>query len=230
MQFNLYYKKTFYLFSFIILFLLIFDLASYFYLFTQEKDFLKYYDTYFNMEYERNVPTFFSVLISFLTGVSALMIYKDIKKNGWLIVSIFFIYFALDDALSLHEYIGSFIGERFFKHATNSYYWQITFLPMFAIVGLYVFIFLFFEFKKNRCTKCMLAIFLGYTCYAVAVGMDYYEGLKPSFSYVMDRTDYFSYRDIVHVLRVFEEAIEMLGATLILSAILLTRPLKITLS
>ncbi len=230
MNLELHAKKIFYIFSFITIFLLAFDIASYFYLFTKNQLFLEYYDRYFNITHETNIPTFFSFLISFLTGLTSLMIHKDRKKIGWLIVALFFIYFAFDDALSLHEYIGSFVGEIFFENSTDSYYWQVTFVPIFAILGLYVVSFLFLELKKEKCRKCIIAIFIGFGLYALAVGLDYYEGLDPSFSYVMDRTNYFSYRDITHVLRGLEEAIEMFGATLILSAMLWIRSLKISLS
>ena len=230
MEFNLTAKKTFFIFSFITLSLFILDIASYFDYISTNKFFYEFYDEYLNITYETNIPTMFSFLISFFTGVSALLIYKEDKRFGWIVVGLFFIYLGLDDALQIHEYLGSYFGDIFLKNGFISYYWQVFFMPFFALVGLYIFYFLVSTFKKEDCYKCIIAIFIGFGCYALAVGLDYYEGLEPNFNYIMDRTDYFSYRDITHVLRAVEEAIEMFGATLIFSAILWLKSLKISIA
>jgi len=230
MEFNLTAKKTFFIFSFITLSLFILDIASYFDYISTNKFFYEFYDEYLNITYETNIPTMFSFLISFFTGVSALLIYKEDKKFGWIVVGLFFIYLGIDDALQIHEYLGSYFGDIFLKNGFISYYWQVFFMPFFAFIGLYIFYFLVSTFKKKNCYKCLIAIFIGFGCYALAVGLDYYEGLEPNFSYIMNRTDYFSYRDITHVLRAVEEAIEMFGATLIFSAILWLKSLKISIA
>ncbi len=228
MRFNLYAKKTVYLFGAIALFFTLFDLASYFYLFTENRLYLKYYDNFLCITHERTVPTVFSFLINFLIGLTALLLYKEKKKFGWIVGSIFFFYIGFDDALSIHEYIGTMTANSLEDGAYESYYWQIVFVPIFAIFGLYIFFFIISELKKENCIKCMKVLFIGFSCYAIAVGMDYYEGLEHNFSYIMERTNYFSNRDILHILRAWEEFIEMIGSTLILSTLLWLHPLKLS--
>ncbi len=230
MEFNFTAKKIFFLFSFVTILLFVIDIASYFDFISTNKFFYEFYDEYINITYETNIPTMFSFLISFFTGVTSLLIFKENKKFGWIIVGIFFIYLGIDDALQIHEYLGSYLGDIFLENGFISYYWQVFFMPFFALVGLYIFFFLLFTFREKECIKCIIAIFIGFGCYALAVGLDYYEGLDPDFSYILDQTDYFSYRDITHILRAIEEAIEMFGATLILSAILKIKSLKISIS
>ncbi len=228
MHFNLHAKKTIYLFSAIALFFVLFDLASYFYLFTDNRDYLRYYDKFLCITHEQTVPTVFSFFISFLVGLTALLLYRERKKVGWMVVSIFFFYMGFDDVLSIHEHVGTFVANNLEEGSYNSYYWQIVFVPIFAIIGLYIFSFMIFEFKKENCTTCMKVLFFGFSCYAIAVGMDYYEGLEHDFSYIYERTDYFSQRDILHILRAWEEFIEMIGSTLILGTLLWLHPLKLS--
>ncbi len=228
MHFDLQSKKTIYLFSSIALFFVLFDLASYFYLFTENQLYLRYYDKFLCITHERTVPTVFSFLISFLIGLTALLLYRERQKIGWLVVSIFFFYIGFDDVLSIHEYIGTIAADNLENSNYSSYYWQIIFVPIFATLGLYIFIFMILEFKKESCTTCMKLLFLGFSCYAIAVGMDYFEGLDHEFRYIMDRTDYFSMRDVLHILRATEEFIEMIGSTLILSTLLWLHPLKLS--
>jgi len=226
-EFNLTSKKTFYIFSLIALFLYLLDLACYLEFISNNKYFKDYYDEYLNITYETNIPTFFSFLLSFLTGLTALMIYKAKRGKGWLVVSLFFFYLGFDDALSLHEYIGSYLGDFFLTDNYKSYYWQATFVPIFGAIGLYIVYFLVNEFKNENCIKCIFFLLLGFSFYAIAVGLDYYEGLDPDLRYFMKKTDLF-YKELIHILRASEEVIEMLGAVIIWSTLLKIHPLKIS--
>ena len=227
MEFSLSSRKTLLIFGFIALFLFVLDIASYLDYLSTNKFFYEFYDEYINITYETNIPTFFSFLVSSLTGLTAFMIYRRQKRVGWIIVGLFFLYLGIDDAFQIHEYLGSYLGDTFLKDGFISYYWQLFFMPFFALVGLYIFYFLVMTFKDEDCMKCILALFVGFSFYAIAVGLDYYEGLNPDLRYLMKKTDLF-YREIIHIMRAIEEFIEMLGAVLILSSLLSLHTLKIS--
>jgi hypothetical protein len=227
MEFYLNHKKSLWLFSAFALGFYLLDLASYFDHISTNKYFYEYYDEYLNITYETNLPTFFSFFIDILTGLTAWLLYRERQKAGWLVAAIFFTYMGLDDALQIHEYLGSYFGDAFLKGGFVSYYWQVFFDPFFAIVGGLIFLFLVWQFKEAGCKWCIGLLFAGYLCYAIAMGMDYYEGLNSDLSWLMDLLR-MKHKMVIHVMRATEEYIEMAGAVMILSAILYLHPLKIS--
>ncbi len=227
MEFTLTSKKTFWIFSAIALGFYLLDLGSYFDYVSTNKYFYEFYDEYINITYETNLPTFFSFCIDFLTGITALLLYQEHRKFGWLATGIFFLYMGFDDALQIHEYLGSYFGDAFLKGGFVSYYWQVFFDPFFAVVGGLIFLFLVWQFKEAGCKWCIVLLFAGYLCYAIAVGLDYYEGLDTDLSWLMDFLR-MKHRAVIHLMRATEEYIEMAGAVMILSSILYLHPLKIS--
>ena len=227
MEFNLTAKKSLWLFSLIALGFYLLDLASYFDHVSTNKYFYEFYDEYLNITYETNLPTFFSFFLNILTGLTAYLLYKETHKWGWLAAAIFFTYMGLDDALQIHEYLGSYFGDVFLKDGFISYYWQVFFDPFFAIVGGLIFLFLVWQYKAAGCRWCIVLLFFGYLFYAIAVGLDYYEGLDTDLSWLMDLLR-MKHKMVIHVMRATEEYIEMTGAVFILSTMLHLHPLKIS--
>ena len=134
---------------------------------------------------------------------------------------------GLDDALQIHEYLGSYFGDKFLKDGFVSYYWQVFFDPFFMIMGAYIFLFISYNLKNIGCKICILWLFFGFLLYAIAVGLDYYEGENPDLSYLMEFLR-MHHKDVIHLMRAFEEYIEMVGSVVILSVVLYFHPLKIS--
>jgi hypothetical protein len=55
-----------------------------------------------------------------------------------------------------------------------SYYWQLTLGPIFGIMGIFIFLFLWFQLDDTT-SRLLTVAALG--CLAIAVGMDFIEGL-----------------------------------------------------
>ncbi len=226
MKFNISAKKTFFIFSIFAILLFALDITLYLDILSKNHYIKEYYDEYLNITYETNIPTLFSALLSILTGLTAFFIYYEKKQMGWFISGIFFTYLGIDDGLQIHEYLGSFLGDIFLEDGFISYYWQVFFDPIFILIGLYIFLFLTNSFKQEHCYKCIIFLFLGFSFYAIAVGLDYYEGTDPDLRYFMHEYNLL-YKQLIHIMRAIEEVIEMLGATMILSSLLHVHPLKI---
>lgn len=186
-----------------------------------------YYDEYLSITYETNIPTFFSVFVSLFTALIAYILYKNEKKIGWLVATFFFAWMGFDDGLQLHEYIGSYLGDLFLEDGFISYYWQVFFDPVFAILGLYLFYFLLQMFHEKKCFVCTFMIIAGFGFYAIAVFLDYYEGTKPNLDMWLYRY-HIHYRDAIHFMRAVEEMIEMWGAILIAGALLNIHKIRVT--
>lgn len=227
MQFTLTAKKAFWLFFAIALFFFIIDLLSYFDYISTNRYFLEFYDEYLNITYETNLPTLYSFFLDILIGLSAFILYKNKKAKGWLIVSIFFLYMGFDDALQIHEYLGSYFGDEFLTNGFVSYYWQLFFDPFFMIMGVYIFIFISWNLKKEGCYGCIILLFLGFLLFAISMGLDYYEGSDPDLTYLMEFLR-MHHKEVIHLMRSIEEFIEMIGSVMILSAILYLHPLKVS--
>ena len=189
---------------------------------------------YMNITKEKNVPTFFSFLIMILIGIVYFFIYKDRKKYYWLIISIFFFYLGFDDMFKIHENVGSDVGHSVVEDGLNkefaTYYWQAVFMPMFALFGLIIVYITSKAFWDISCKKCIVMLFAGYGLYAVAIGMDFYEGMDTDLFWLLEIFETLDYDDIVDLMRATEEAIEMLGGTLILASLLKLREITISIS
>lgn len=127
--------------------------------------------------------------------------------KGWGIVSLFFIYLAVDDGAGVHERMGSTFdvlnkmsggSESIFP----TYSWHLVMGPFFAGMGLYILQFLW-RALPDRTDK--LIIFCAFSCYGLAVGLDFIEGLQLTDSHTL-----------THYGKVTEEFLELLGTTFFL--------------
>ena len=92
----------------------------------------------------------------------------------------------------------------------DTYNWQRFLLPIFASVGLFIFLFLWKHFGKFGLRKFML---IGMTCLAVAVFMDFLEGMENFFWDVADFLD-LEEDTVSHHSKMIEETLEMFGTTM----------------
>jgi hypothetical protein len=143
-------------------------------------------------------------------------------RRGWLLLAVFFMYLAVDDGAKIHERVGTAIDDISGSYdATDSsesatgfrsYTWQVVFVPLFGAMGLFALLFLWKQLKTPALRTLLV---IGFGCFAVAVGLDYIEGLEGGYDWVIDRYDIDDYA-VTHFAKALEEWIEMFGTTCLL--------------
>ncbi len=173
--------------------------------------------------------------------------YYKIKFYCWAGIGTFFIYMGIDDAIKFHERIGTAFHVILFDDDTSnegvlgavydafpSYTWQMVFGPFFMAIGIFI---LWFVWKELTSRKLWNWFLVGISLYAVAIGLDFVEGLDGEPYEDMGIAGFFSTYEfrIRHMSKTLEEFLEMLGTTIFLIVFLknifrLTDELKITIS
>jgi hypothetical protein len=194
----------------------------------------------FNTAREDGLASWFGITQTLLAGLTLWFIYLAVKHRpgarwqavGWLILAPFFTYLAVDDGAQIHERLGSTfkaiqkdrgVSLDFFP----SYTWQILFVPIFALLVLFALVFLWRELKtlNNR-----LVLLLALSCWGAAVVLDFFEGLDRRhpwnlYSFLAEHFELdawayeqfgrSAYKALRHFSKSFEEALEMLGMSLL---------------
>ncbi len=179
---------------------------------------------WFNLDKERNAATWFSGVLFFLFGCAAIIaFYWETKRNAeepgcfrlpwlWLLVGCAGLYFSLDEVTILHEnlfwretrQITSRFGDTW-KYMTQ---WQILFAP--AILSSFTYFIVFFANRFQASRPARYSAFAGLGCWLSSLT---FEGLRGLLKLAGPS---------LYLLEVmFEEAMEMLGAIFLLSAIML---------
>jgi hypothetical protein len=207
----------------------------------------------FNITREDALPSWFAttqtLLITLtLCVITALVIRRRdsaLSRWGWTGVTAFFLYMAIDDGTKLHERVGSTLGDIFEGSSDAdgswmsrvvdtfpSYNWQLFMMPMFAIAGSALLLFLWRELKERR-NRVLLLVALA--CLVVAVGMDFIEGLDEEHPWnfyagldrwleLDDRAGAWfgksGFEAVIHFSKSVEELLEMLANTLLWVAFL----------
>lgn len=194
----------------------------------------------FDITLEANVPTWYSSLVAFITGLAGLLIvqhYYAIKQHSktaiWSLISLFFIYMSIDDTSQFHERVATVWALHAKTTATasslinnfESYYWQLLFLPIFAFIGFAMLYVIKTEFKVKQAQWFFI---VGLSCFVFAVALDYIDGVDSYYEYVIERTGV-NFQSLEHFSRAVEEMTEMIGLGFILTALLLHRDNLITL-
>ena len=184
----------------------------------------------FSLGDEVSIPTWFNVTQTGVAGLVVLGIFfvrrfqaaRRPELVAWAVLAAFFVFMAVDDAARFHERVGSAIGDVAIGNGLisgdgiRSYYW-ITFLgPVFTAAGLFMVIFLWRAFGPYRLRRYLL---FGPALYAVAIGLDFIEGLGGAHESIARRLQ-LSVGEVAHFLVVTEEYLEMVGTTVILFAFL----------
>lgn len=157
--------------------------------------------------------------------------YSSSQKRGWLVLALFFTYLSADDGALIHERLGTMFEEMIdaseeagevnalfqWLDLFPSYEWQFL-LPVFVAVGLYV---LYFLWRELGMGSSFLMVTGAFSCFGVAVILDFIEGMDPEYSYNLYSWIKQAYLledyTVDHFAKVIEETLEMLGISLFLS-------------
>lgn len=176
---------------------------------------------WFNLDKERNVPTWFSGTLFFLMGCAAFVAFHwERTRNAegaffrlpvlWLGVGLVGFVMSLDEMTILHENL--FWREtRLFSSEFNHAWryvtqWQILFAP--AIVLILGYFVLFFSNRFQISRSARLGAFLGIACWIVALLS---EGVRGTFK---EASRILYYHEVL-----IEELLEMMGGICLLAAI-----------
>ncbi|MDM8522403.1 hypothetical protein QUF80_03445 [Desulfococcaceae bacterium HSG8] len=190
-----------------------------------------------NIAREDSLASWFGTTQTFMAGLTLWLIVLILRNTpasgkkvlGWCVIAGFFTYMAVDDGAEIHERMGTAfdaIAESGDSSADSSswikdiadifpsYSWQLLFLPFFGAMGLFLLIFLWHElsWKKTR-----ILLILALSCFVLAVGLDFIEGLDkkhPMNIYTLIKKKYaLRGYTVRHFSKSIEEFIEMLGTT-----------------
>lgn len=169
----------------------------------------------FNVTFEGNIPTFFSVLLLLFAAVLCGFIaaYAMQNKQGgrfhWLGMTVLFSYLAMDEAAAIHEIFTTPMRELF--NATDYLYfaWIIVFIPLLLIIGL-----LLLPFVLKLPTHTRLTLFLALVFYFL--GSVVGDAIGAKLWYETDGLVTPRYTAIGGV----EEFLEMFGVILVIYALL----------
>jgi len=186
----------------------------------------------FDMTREESIPNWYASILLFCIGLTSLLIYVVQRGEGvrrsdaspWLFFSGFFTFLSMDDGAKIHERLGSFFrelteeGEGIFwvfqdvLDSASTYSWQVFVLPVFLFVGFFM---LLWGYQHVRNPETQRWVIFGSVCIALAIGVDYFEGLVDNEVVSLDGRA-FSEDMIAHYQRVIEEFLEMSGFTAVL--------------
>ncbi|GAX59630.1 amino acid transporters [Candidatus Scalindua japonica] len=192
-----------------------------------------------NITREDSLSNWFSsiqaVTVGTVVWLTAIGVRRQMKGGNyirkfycWAGIGTFFIYLGIDDAIKFHERIGTAFKVVFFESDDSSesvtgvigsaydffpsYTWQLVFGPIFISIGIFIIWFLWQELSSRKLWYWFLG---GISLYAVAVGLDFVEGIDGETYEKMGIAGFFStyeYR-IRHMSKTLEEFLEMLGTT-----------------
>ncbi len=196
----------------------------------------------FSTAREDSLPGWFAIMQTAMVAVTIWLIWAIVRhrgatwrSRGWAVIALFFTYLAFDDGAHIHERVGTWFdgaGESsrlgaWMLDMFPSYRWQIVFMPVFALMGLFVFGFLLRELRGWRPKS---VVFIAFGCLALAVLIDFFEGLAVNhplnpYTAIADawQLDYWTartfgdspYDTLVHFSKSFEECLEMFAMTLL---------------
>ncbi|HHO51435.1 MAG TPA: hypothetical protein ENK18_11305 [Deltaproteobacteria bacterium] len=170
-----------------------------------------------NLAREDGVGTWFASSQALLVGLVlfglASLSWRPERREalGWGLLASFFTYVSMDDALSFHERVGGALRRATYADGAEwfpSYSWQLMFGPLFGAMGLFMVWFLARRLAPNL--RPWLAIAL--SCFVLAVGLDFVEGLDEAFASIADVVGVSEYT-VSHGSKVTEELLEMAGTT-----------------
>jgi hypothetical protein len=197
---------------------------------------------FLNTAAERALPAWIAVTQTWMVALTlaALALATALKTEsrwrviGWGLLALFFAYMSMDDGTAFHERLGGGVENRFAVAAGSlaepttpllgwfpSYGWQLALGPVFLGVGLFMVVFLWRQFAN---TGFFVLVVVGLGLMALAVGLDFIEGLDRSHPWnlhvSMEHRFELDSHSVRHFSKSFEEFLEMLGTTLLWIAFL----------
>jgi len=191
----------------------------------------------FNVAREGSLGNWYSSTITAAVGAALWVIYVRVRSNlgrkpgarGWAVLSGLFFYLSIDDGIRFHEEVAGAIQDYLvgsteegkvpaaalgpigrLLEANPSYPWLILFAPIIGALGLYMVWFLWKHLDRRSVKRVVLAVI----CFAFAETQDFFEGIEGAYDGITARFDFDMYT-VPHFGKVFEEALEMLGMTIL---------------
>ena len=180
----------------------------------------------FDMTREESIPNWYASILLFCIALICVLTYRiqrvRVEKNEaapWLFFGGFFAFLSMDDGAKIHERLGSFFrelaeeGDGIFTsfqpllEAASTYSWQIFVLPVFLFCAFFI---LLWGFKNISVHETHRWILLGGFFIAIALGLDYFEGLVDNGVIDLEGRA-ISENAIEHYQRVLEEFLEVTG-------------------
>lgn len=204
----------------------------------------------FNMAREDSLASWYAVTVTCLAALTGWLIWAAARRVsqrgrtvGWLVVALFLTWMTVDDGAAVHERLGTAFeltreegtagGGSLTRLAESfpSYGWQLLLMPQFVLVGVFTLAFLW-RTSSGPLVRGLALAALG--CLAIAVGIDFMEGLDPEhpanlqawlarrpWLARLSAPDYKTpLESVVHFGKVIEEAIEIIGMTLLWAVLL----------
>jgi len=183
----------------------------------------------FNITREDSIPNWFASMQFLLIALVLWVIFLRVreldaakwKARGWAFLAGVFLFLSVDDGSKLHERVGTWFKStargsnsvaRALIEGHPSYTWHIALGPVFAIIGLFL---LVFVWKALRPPVLRMLFLAGLACLAVAQGMDVLEGVDAVMEYLAGLFSVSNYT-IRHFAKSAEEFLEMFGQALLL--------------
>jgi len=173
-------KKVAVALTVLMLFLLLFHLASVWSLhYDSTSKLFIHINQYFDLNREKNFPTYFSSAILMMASLLLLFIYKlndkpASNKRNWLFLAAIFLFLSLDEAIEIHEQL-NIILLKFNKNDFSGYLkwiWVAPYVLLFAAVAFYNLRFLL-RLPKGTRNNFMLS---GFVYVFAAAGIESLEG------------------------------------------------------
>jgi hypothetical protein len=170
----------------------------------------------FDFDQEYNLPSFYSTLALFFSGVLLLMISKDEAKKvkntyalHWKILGFIFLFLALDELISLHNHFGRVVSYLIdvSGYLNESRYWVVAYIPF-----LLVFLVAFYKFFINLPNTTKISFFIaGFVFITGAIGIEILGDLYITYNTTADINYALLYSA--------EELFEMIGIVLFIRAL-----------
>lgn len=135
-----------------------------------------------------------------------------VRRAGWLVIAVFFTYMCVDDGALVHERVGTAFDNSTGTGGYPSYAWQYVLLPVFALLGGVVLLFLWREMPR---AADRFRVAAAIACFVLAVAMDFVEGLDDGYGWLAASTGWQT-GTIRHFSKSLEELVEMLGMSIFL--------------
>ena len=171
----------------------------------------------FNFNKENNIPTFFSVVILFLSSlllwiISIIQYNSQLNYKLWSILALCFLLLSIDESIQIHERVSILVSSNYTFTGYLYYAWVV---PYSVFLVFFTFIYYFYFLRKLPKDIMRLIIYSGIIYIIGAIGFEML-GASERYTYGMEiySSNYSAYYT-------FEELLEMLGIALFIYTLLL---------
>lgn len=180
-----------------------------------------------NIAGENGLSTWFSCLQLLAIAIILFYIYEEQKEKLWAFFGYFFLFLSIDEVAEIHERVGTtFKLEYLFNIARenegfartlmesyNSWGWHFLISPIYIIIGIVMFLWLWKRLDDN---KQRLLLFTGLAMYAIALVIDYIEGIPNLVGEMHNKDSALDFYGLIHIIKSVEENLELLGSSFLI--------------